>query len=602
MIDWTNPAAGDAWHDLKRAPLAAMGIHSHWIDLGEPEMYAKDACYHGHPTLGNRHWDVHNVYNLFWAASIWRGYERSRSTERPFIAARSGAAGIQRYGVGIWSGDIGGSLRALSGHLRAQAHMSWSGVDYYTSDIGGFHRKDEGWRELSQEAVAQNYTIWFANGMMFDYPARPHVWNMDLGARGQKQGKSTAPTRVGHGASNLANARLRYELSPYVYTQAWRAATTGAPLLPPLALAFPTDMAARSLGDVKMLGEDLLVGVIANADVVAREVHLPAGRWIDWHSLEAVDSRGQLSRPVPVARDGLLRLPIFARAGAIVPTLRVDDRTLNVLGQRSAPGAPHLVSSETASAFRVRVFTDPKETNYTHYEDDGISTAHRDGRYRTTGVKQSRMGSLATVTISGADDHGASYLGAPNTRARVVELASPGEMAAGVKVNGSALAACPQGVDPEDATAACYVNVRAGLAKAAVSAAPVGEEITFAFTLAPDVPERAAGPVTLVCRDARTAPGEAIYVVGSVPALGAWDPAKAIALKTFDAIYPHWAVQVDGLPPGVEFEWKCFKAKEDGASTWQISADPKAAVLEWSDGNAKGTSTPEAHDLYSKKF
>jgi alpha-glucosidase len=39
MIDWTQDAAGDYWHDLKRQPLIADGVIGHWIDLGEPEMY-----------------------------------------------------------------------------------------------------------------------------------------------------------------------------------------------------------------------------------------------------------------------------------------------------------------------------------------------------------------------------------------------------------------------------------------------------------------------------------------------------------------------------------------------------------------------------------
>ncbi|MGH7231486.1 MAG: TIM-barrel domain-containing protein, partial [Nitrospiraceae bacterium] len=67
LMDWTNPEAREFWHQQKRLNLALMGITSHWLDLGEPEMYYQDALYHGFPELGkNRHGDIHNVYNLFW--------------------------------------------------------------------------------------------------------------------------------------------------------------------------------------------------------------------------------------------------------------------------------------------------------------------------------------------------------------------------------------------------------------------------------------------------------------------------------------------------------------------------------------------------------
>ena len=40
MIDWTNPAAGAWWHDVKRQPLIDAGVMAHWTDLGEPEDFA----------------------------------------------------------------------------------------------------------------------------------------------------------------------------------------------------------------------------------------------------------------------------------------------------------------------------------------------------------------------------------------------------------------------------------------------------------------------------------------------------------------------------------------------------------------------------------
>ena len=69
----------------------------------------------------------------------------------------------------MWSGDIGSQLGDLATHANAQMHMSMSGIDYFGADIGGFHR------DALNSDLGDLYTRWFANGMMFDVPGRPHT-------------------------------------------------------------------------------------------------------------------------------------------------------------------------------------------------------------------------------------------------------------------------------------------------------------------------------------------------------------------------------------------------------------------------------------------
>ncbi len=122
MIDWTQNAAGDYWHGLKRAALSTQGILGHWLDLGEPEMYDASDWTSGVLPGKHAHADYHNVYNLKWAESIARGY--ASGTKRPFMLARSGASGMQRHGVAMWSADIGSKLTALAQQQNVQMHMS----------------------------------------------------------------------------------------------------------------------------------------------------------------------------------------------------------------------------------------------------------------------------------------------------------------------------------------------------------------------------------------------------------------------------------------------------------------------------------------------
>jgi len=417
LMDWTNPSAGEYWHDLKRRPLIDAGVAGHWTDLGEPERFAPSALYYGFPDLGKHtHRDIHNIYNFRWAESIARGYARDGLRKRPFILSRSGTSGIQRFGAGMWSGDIGSKLSHLAAHYNVQMHMSFSGLDYFGADIGGFQRwaLDGDFDDL--------YTQWFAAGAAFDVPVRPHAANTE-------NRYQTAPDRVGDLASNLANIRQRYELTPYLYSLAHRAWRFGEPVVPPLVLYYPDDTAVRGMAAEKLLGRDLLIAAVAAYGQTTRDVYLPAGKWINYHTNEWVESRGEWLRGLPLRVNGVFRLPTFARAGAIIPLMHVDDKTMNVLGKRA--------DGSRRDELIVRVFADEQPTEFTLFEDDGETIAYQEGAVRTTLIRQQRSAGCVTVTIAAASG---AYAGAPDRRDNVLELITSalGEPA-GVTLNGSPL-------------------------------------------------------------------------------------------------------------------------------------------------------------------
>src|SRR5262249_43445733 len=153
-----DPAAGTRIHDNPRYPyLAKLGITCYWTDLGEPEKFRGEACYKGvgtairnsTPEKKNHYSDIQHPYNLLGASLIRDCYVAPKGTAndlgitnpRPFILSRSAGAGIQRYGVAMWSGDIPSRLEALATHGNAQMHMSFSGIDYFGADVGGFRRE-----------------------------------------------------------------------------------------------------------------------------------------------------------------------------------------------------------------------------------------------------------------------------------------------------------------------------------------------------------------------------------------------------------------------------------------------------------------------------
>ncbi len=415
MLDWTNPEAGAFWHDWKREPLIEAGVIGHWTDLGEPEIYDAKGWYFGVPgdyTPLNGHTDVHNLYNLYWSQSIYEGYLRNEHTQRPFIVSRSGAPGSQRYGVTMWSGDIGSDLSSYATQMNVQMHMSFSGMDYFGSDIGGFHRGG-----LDGD-LDEMYTQWFANGSALEIPVRAHTENLC-------NCKETSPDRIGDLESNLANIRLRYELSPYLYSLSHRAYLYGEPVFPPLVYYYQADMNVRELADEKLIGRDLLIAQAASDGITERNVYLPAGDWYDYFTNTLYSSSGEEIGPLPLYQDGIFQLPLFARAGAIIPQMYVDENTMNIVGMRS--------DGSVRNELIVRVFASPTETSFTLYEDDGATTAYQTGAVRTTLLSQEN--GLVTIAASEGD-----YEDAPASRDNVVMfIADTADQVTQVTLNGEVL-------------------------------------------------------------------------------------------------------------------------------------------------------------------
>ncbi|MEN3307927.1 MAG: alpha-amylase [Micromonosporaceae bacterium] len=66
-----------------------------------------------------------------------------------------------------------------------------------------------------------------------------------------------------------------------------------------------------------------------------------------------------------------------------------------------------------------------------------------------------------------------------------------------------------------------------------------------------------------------------VYLVGSIGALGNWNPASAVALSS--ANYPVWSVTVS-LPANTYFEYKYIKKDPDGTIEWESGANRSATT------------------------
>ena len=78
--------------------------------------------------------------------------------------------------------------------------------------------------------------------------------------------------------------------------------------------------------------------------------------------------------------------------------------------------------------------------------------------------------------------------------------------------------------------------------------------------------------VNFVCEEADTQWGEVVCVVGNHPALGHWDPQRAVRLDTARSLFPRWSGFVD-LSAGTQIEYKYIRLKSDGSVIWELGSN-----------------------------
>lgn len=553
MIDWSNPEAGKYWHDTKRKNLVQMGIFAHWLDLGEPEMFDPKSCYYGNGEFGKTgHQDINNMFSLFWVKSLWDGYRTDGTNHRPFSMLRSGNIGMQRFGAGMWSGDIGGNLPSLAAHIRSQSQVSWSGIDYYSSDIGGFHRNRSDGRPLSFDETQENYTQWFANSAWLDIPFRSHVMNLD-------NNRDTSPNRIGQVESNRANLLTRYSMVPYYYSLAHQASSTGAPLMEPLAMRFPNDENVRTMGDARMLG-DLLISSASATGVYQRDVYLPAGLWYDFFGTDFKKSTGEDLTGFPLYRDGLFRVPVFAKGGAIVPRFS-GSMNQKGLGQNNA--------QILSKSILLDIFVSDEESPYKFVmaEDDGDSREFEQDAVRRTSIEQVTKDAKTTLAIGSANG---TYAGANDLRAWTVRLWSPGWSVAAVRLGSGVVVECS--TLQISLAQACYTRIRdsAVIVQIPSSGVNVAQQISVDWQTSTTT---RSAEVHFVCDAGRDAPrSTGMYISGDDVALGSWNTDKAIPLHAADYTRGIWTGVVKNLHGGRGVSWKCLRKIPGGGDRnieWQ---------------------------------
>ena len=362
LLDATNPKARQWFWEKSRDNILAHGFDYPWLDETEPDLVPDGHFYS--IGSGDRY---HNLFPLLHVEGFADHMRAWKPDRRVLILSRAAYLGAQRTGALFWSSDVNATWEALARQVPAGLNMTASGIALWGNDIGG-------WQAIPAASGATHPPLLDPSdardvvGANADYPELLTRW-FEYG--------TFLPTLRLHGQRRHADIwsfgkeaetvmarydRLRYALVPYIYSQAKRMHDTGAPFMRALWMDFPHDPNVADIGTEYMFGPAFLVAPVTAQGATTKDVYLPAGT--DWYDFwtDAKFAGGQwIKAAAPVDR-----IPVFVRAGAIVPF-----------------GAEVQSTAERQPIAQLRVYPG-RDGTFDLYDDDGVSYDYEKGKGATT--------------------------------------------------------------------------------------------------------------------------------------------------------------------------------------------------------------------------
>jgi alpha-glucosidase (family GH31 glycosyl hydrolase) len=361
--DLANKTYAGAFMELLHRPRLDMGMAFWWQDgWADAKMAGLD------PALWTRHVE-------------YEGSEQITG-RRAFDFCRLGAWGSHRYG-GFFTGDLIPYWSTLD--LLVPFHVQSSNmlVDYVISLSSGV------FQETVDPELYQRWVEFSAFSPVFWWHG---LWGLRLPWEYGDEGLATTRKFL----------QLRYRLIPYMYTYARLAHDTGAPLVRGTFLDYPGQEGSYTYRRQFMFGRELLAAPVTEPGYgrpVLKDIYLPAGeKWIDFFTGRIYDGGQTIAYSCP-----LDRLPLFARAGSIVPLAPDMEYT----GQRPVDPLTVDVYAGKPASFRL-------------YEDDGVSLDYRHGGYAWTPLGLSEEADGRQRLEIGPSD--GQYNGQPKVRRYTVRV------------------------------------------------------------------------------------------------------------------------------------------------------------------------------------
>ena len=174
--------------------------------------------------------------------------------------------------------------------------------------------------------------------------------------------------------------RLRYDLSPYIYTMARRAYDDAIALCRPMYYDYPTAQEAYDFRNEYMFGDQMIVSPITapmKGKYSVQKTWLPDGEWFELATGSVLQGGQTVERTYAIDE-----YPIFVKAGSVLPFY--TDKVQNL--------------QNNDEEVMVAVFPGAQGGNFSMYEDNG-DDQHYATEYATTALTSRVNGNELTVTI-----------------------------------------------------------------------------------------------------------------------------------------------------------------------------------------------------------
>jgi alpha-glucosidase (family GH31 glycosyl hydrolase) len=382
-FDYTNPATVAWWGQLNQ-PLADMGLSFYKLDTGG-----------GYPSGGVTD-DGKNSQDEYKALYRKTAFDFGAITNggRGFVLTHTQGATGSDQTPGMWTGDTTASFSGLQSEMHTASGLNNpTHGPFYCGDTGGYNNtpNDElyiRWLEYTTFTPCQEY----------------------FGAKTTSTG-ARFPWMFGTQAQQIAlqYSQLRYKLLPFRYSNA----------IAQYEIKPGVQYAVHWNGSTQLINgngaSQILVQPITSGGASSATVSLPSGsNWINYWTGAVYTGGTSPSVPAPLAQ-----VPVLIKAGSIIPMGPVMDWVDQV------PPDPLTLDIYPAGS-----------TNYTLYEDDGVTTAYMGGAFTTTTFSSDNTTGHEMVSIGAANG---SYNGQLTARTYVLKINQQASSPAGVTRDGAAV-------------------------------------------------------------------------------------------------------------------------------------------------------------------
>jgi alpha-glucosidase (family GH31 glycosyl hydrolase) len=378
-FDCVSPEVMSQYFETFLRPIEKAGVDFWWLDWQQGDKSKLDGL-DPLPWLNQLHWE---------------DQQQAYPDKRPICFSRYGGLGSGRHPVGF-SGDTYVSWKSLEFQPYMTATAANVLYGYWSHDIGGhFHGELDG--EL--------FTRWMQFGALSPV----------LRVHGTKQSSNDRQFwHFGWPWAELMESTVqkRYELIPYLYSEARKTVDTGISLCRPLYLHHPNEEESYNASGEYYLGDHLLaapvtVPVDQASQLATKHLWLPPGTWCDMATGEFLNGSQEISRDYLIEES-----PVFAKCGSVLP------------GQREATWCPpgsyrHLLITLIPGA----------SGSYSLYEDDGESIEYRQGKSALIHCNQTQNGQAIIFEIQHGGGEFKGYLATRQLSLRLLGLCIPRKVA-----------------------------------------------------------------------------------------------------------------------------------------------------------------------------